>query len=240
MFIPWELTADGKPARLKDRRVSMSPHTRGIMLDKIADLALVSATFGGIPVSFEPYLRVLSSNGRQATGFTLLLREYPADVPSETTGPNVCVRFCRWEGALAIQEFQDATNKREYVFSSPSLACTIRFFRGLDEPINRLMRRTTDSLSKGVGCEPCDGGEGAPDELDFFFCDGFQTCQFSYSPKSHRSIRLEELCRLWNDYLRSLDGERGEIPDDRCVVDYRDSIWERIDSYDAGRTGEGA
>ncbi len=240
MFIPWEQTADGQPAQLQERRGSASPNARGIILRKITDLEIVSATFGGTLVTFEPYLRLLSSYGRQATGYTLLLREYPTDAPSETTGPNVCIRFCRWDGARAIQEFQDATDKREYVFSSPSLACTIRFFRGLDEPITRLMRQTTDSLSRGAGFEPCDRGEAEPEDLDFFFCDGFQTCQLSFSPRSHRSIRLEEVCRLWNDYLRTLDGQVGEVPDGTCVVNYRDSIWERIESYGAGRTvGDG-
>jgi hypothetical protein len=201
------------------------------MLAKMTDLDVVNATFAGETGIFEVYLRLLTSFARTATCYTLLLREYPTNMPSEVIGPNVCLRSCQWNGENAIQDFLDAANKREFVFSSPALTCTIRFFRSVDESIAHLMQQTTDILSEGAGFVPCERGKDEPEDLGFFFSNGLQTFKWSYWPRSHKNDRLEEVCRLWHDFFHTLDGQVGEVADDGCIVDYENSIWERLATY---------
>lgn len=231
MLSPWEHTVDGKQAQVGERRRALSPNMRGLILHKITDLEVVNASFSGEKVTFEPYVKLLLTNARQASGFTVLFESYPQQAIAVSRFPNACVRHCNWDGSGATQEAQNAIDKREHAYATPSLRCSMRFFSGSDNPLDDLMDRTTRVLSEGIAFESCSRGDSEPEEVDFWFCNGFQSFHFSYSPRLRQSSKLEEVCYLWREKLETLARDVGVMPDDQCSVGYAESIWERIGRY---------
>jgi hypothetical protein len=111
------------------------------------------------------------------------------------------------------------------------LNCVLRFFSYSESGIDPLMQQSAADLRAGVAFAPAGRGEPEPEELDFYFCDGLQKFQFSFSPRCDSSERLEKLCRLWEEHLSSLVEQPGRKPDDSCEIQYAESIWERIERY---------
>lgn len=231
MLSPWEYTEDGKQAQVGNQYRPVSPNVRGLILHKITDLEVVRATFSGQKVTFDPYVKLLLTNAKQASGFTVLFESFPQQDISVPSSPNACVRYCNWDGSGVKQGIPTAIDKREFVYATPSLRCSMRFFFAANTPLLELMDRTTKVLSEGIAFEPCSRGESEPEELDFWFCNGFQTFQFSFSPRLRQASRLEEVCCLWRKMLEPLARQIGVTPDDNCNVDYAESIWERIAKY---------
>jgi hypothetical protein len=232
MQLSWEKTSNGLSAFLRDRQPIRTPNPVGVAYMKAWEIDVVRAAFGGDWTAFEPYVRLWIKEGKEATGLTVLMRNYPRDTDTSTL-PDVCVRWAEWRGQRAIEGFVAADDKPRYVRDDLPVQCVLRFYRSTEIGIGQLMERTSKVLAGGVSFTKADRRDRR--EVVVEFCDGLLFYQFSLSPGRFSSVPLEGVVREWVEYARSLQGRHDYPPDEGFQVAYRESLWERIARYDEPR-----
>ncbi|MCZ2340496.1 MAG: hypothetical protein LC104_01710 [Bacteroidales bacterium] len=201
-----------------------------IAYSKVNDVAWVQAAFRGERVGFEPYVRLWIKEGKDATGLTVLMHNYPKDAEPSSL-PDACVRWSEWQEKPAVQGFVSADDKPRYVRDDMPVPCVLRFYRAEEIGIDRLMERTSALLAGGVAFAKMDRPELDRREVSFEFCDGALFYQFSFSPGSVSNGPLERLVQEWLDAARSLQSLPDHPPDDGFQIAYRESIWEQVARY---------
>src|SRR5579875_410283 len=111
MRLRWEKSANGLEANLYSRGRIQTPNPRGVALMKIQDVDWIRAVFGGDAIGFEPYVRLWIDGGKEGTGLTVFMHNYPIEKDTVPL-PDVCVRWAEWRGQRAIEEFVAVDDKR--------------------------------------------------------------------------------------------------------------------------------
>jgi hypothetical protein len=232
MQLKWETSSNGLNALHLERGRIHSPNPIGIAQQKVGDISRIRAAFGGEWTGFEPYVRLWIKGGKDATGLTVLMHNYPRNGDPNPL-PDVCVRWAEWHAQLALQGYATADDKQQYIRDDLPLRCVLRFYRSGEIGIDPLMERTSRLLAGGVSFAKVDRDEVDRREVTIEFCDGLLFYQFSFSPGSFSSVPLETVVQEWVDYARSLPSDCP--PDEDFQIAYRESLWERMARYDQPR-----
>jgi hypothetical protein len=229
--LSWEQSPTGLSAVLVTRSPIKGPVLGGVAYKKVNDVEWVRAAFRGEWTGFEPFVRLWIKEGKDATGLTVLMHNFPRDdTPSPL--PDVCVRWAEWHEQLAVQGFVAANDKRMYVQDELPIQCVLRFYRSTEIGIDRLMERTSRILSGGVSLIKTDRPALDRREVAVEFCDGMLFFRFVFSPGSFSGAPLEEAVQEWIDYARSLQTQCDYPPDEGFQIAYRESLWEQMARYE--------
>ncbi|MSR60710.1 MAG: hypothetical protein EXS05_24235 [Planctomycetaceae bacterium] len=230
MLVSWERTTGGEPAQRQEREAIAGPHVQRLAWQAITDVDRIRAAFTGNEIVFEPCLTILAKSHRTAIGWSLLVRDEPLSADDGEPGPDLCLRVCRFDNAKAIRDLQSESNRRERIAASLPLECEIRFFSSQVMPVSQLVEQTAAALSAGIGFESQErvdqGGE-----IEFRFRREMRNYAFAWFPAICVCPRLERLIARWREFFDGAGKVIDQAPDSRCTVEYRQSVWERLERY---------
>lgn len=231
--IPWELTADGKAARL----VRTRPSTRGsalalrlLAVEKMTAVSLVSAEFGGTPVVFEPVAEALVDSGARVDFMALYETALPGeDDPSNL--PAFCARRAVWVRDEDAGRLDAAASRKEYLVAGPQVASRLVFLtRDEAAALVRLYEEAGTLVARGVAIERARRESVRWHDLRFVFIHGGTRFELSYSPFVSKSAKLERWAREWEAEFARLDFDGGRVPDEGCRISYNGSLPELLAS----------
>jgi hypothetical protein len=227
--LQWEKSSTGQTGVLAKRSDITGPVLGGIAHSKANDVAWVRAAFAGEWTGFEPYVRIWVKEGKDATGLTVLMHNYPKDdEPSDL--PDVCIRWSEWREQAAVQGYSAAEDKQLYVKDALPLECSLRFFHSSEIAVDQLMELTSALLVGGAPFVKVRRPHLDHRDVTVELSDGFLFCRFSYFPGSFSSLPLEEAVQKWLEYAGSLR-LHADHPPENFQIAYRESIWEQIAKY---------
>jgi hypothetical protein len=218
----WEQTTGGGPVRFSGppqvRRMWLGGR-RAIGMVKLADVTVISAEFGGVPVVYEPWVTLLVNRPSSAEFCGAYQPAFPLDDTPEA--PSLCLRRARWcqgrrdeEGELLIEGDEGPIESR-IVFTPGAEATDVT---GLVEELVQLLddglrvRRTSrESDWEAVSCS---------------IADARAVATIAYSSLQTESPELEPWTERWSDAFSRL--EDGIAPDDGCRIGYRASVRELL------------
>jgi hypothetical protein len=217
---PWEHTAGGGPVRLSGppqvRRMWLGGR-RAIGLAKLADVTLISAEFGGVPVVFEPWVTLLVNRASSAEFFGAYQPAFPLDEGDEA--PSLCLRRSSWsqgardeDGDLLI-EGDEGPIESQIVFTS----------RTERVDVVRLVEELVRLLTDGIRVRRT-SREIEWEALSCSIADTRAVATIAYSSLQTESPELEPWAWRWSDAFSRLD--EGVAPDDGCRISYRASLRE--------------
>src|SRR6202035_2133359 len=119
--LPWETTTNGMKA---EEYVSSPKPIRNNLFRvkntaciKMTDIILLSATFAGHQVLFQPYISVLLDYGDTVEFYGLYEPDFKPDEENENEKhfPDWCVRHATWRKEIDFSQFQAASHKQQYI-----------------------------------------------------------------------------------------------------------------------------
>lgn len=232
MKLKWEKSSTGSNAVQVTRNPIQGYVLGGLAYKKANDIEWVRAAFRGEWTGFEPYVRLWIKEGKDATGLTILMHNYPKDNAPNPL-PDVCIRWAEWREQAAVQRFAQADDKCLYVRDSLPLECTLRFYRSVEIGIDKLMEQTSLLFAGGVSFSKAHRAELDRHQMTVEFSDGLLSYQFSFFPGSSSNVLLEEIVQRWVDFALSL--RQDYLPDEDFQIAYRESIWEQMARYEQSR-----
>jgi hypothetical protein len=231
--IPWELTADGKAARLVSARPSPRRGALALRLlavEKMTAVSLVSAEFGGLPVVFEPAAEALVDSGARVDFMAL----YETALPGEgdpANLPTFCARRSVWVRGEDAARLDAAASSREYLVAGPQVASRLVFLtRDEGAALVRLYEEAGALVARGVAFEHTRREDVGWHDLRFTLIHGGTRFELSYSPFASKSEALERWARGWEEEFARLDFGGGRVPDDGCRISYTGSLPELLAS----------
>jgi hypothetical protein len=221
--IPWELTADGKAARLVRARPSPRGSALALRLmavEKMTAVSLVSAEFGGWPVVFEPASEALVDSGARVDFMALYETALPGE--GDPAGlPAFCARRSVWVRDEDAGRLDAAASGNERPAAGSRIASRLVFLtRDEAAALVRLYEEAGSLVGRGVAVERARREDAVWHDLRFMFTLGGTRFELSYSPFASKSEALECWARAWEEAFARLDFGGGRVPDDGCRISY--------------------
>ncbi len=228
----WERTADGKPAQivqaLPPKRINRLI-LQAVAKARMTEITMISATFGGVPVLFEPWVEVLLMGRKTAEFVGVYLPAFPCGEQREAQ-PCVCLRKSLWNGDRDLRQYSLAENKKAYLENNGQVESRIVFPEiAHHSEIHRLVQEIQDIFRQGVNVETVNRSAVPWYEITCKVLDKTVLYSVSYTPFSSRCEGIEAWISKWHDYLDRISSEEGYLPDMECRVSYRLSLADRIE-----------
>ncbi len=239
--IPWERTADGMPAQMKEGegpRRAIFPVLSLLLAaeEKMSELVLITADFHGTTVIFERQLGIYLEKDAHAEylGIYQTDEEDETDVPEERARsiPTLCIRRARWDRKRDIQRFRQSQSKQAYVKRDGQIDATILFLTPEMYPeITSLPEEAIKIVRQGITLNEMVRTDPRWDTVLFQVTVGSIAFSLSYVPNREGNELLETWMEVCQQRFTKVDFSGGIMPDHGCRISYPYSLMERLETF---------
>lgn len=214
---------------MRPPRISSATATlKRVALAKLVDIRLMSATFGGETILFEPWLTLLVDYGRGAFLAGVYRTDSASDEDADRDGsgsPIWCLRKSEWDREEDLERSRDVLDLGEYLRSGPQVTSKLVFANRATHPeVDSMMHTALVTLRPGIRLTPVERRPSEWQFVDFDLADEGLTCRMEYSPLIARSETLESVLPSWLSKLDELICRGGFLPDGEVTVSIRRSV----------------
>lgn len=239
--IPWERTADGMSAEMKEGespRRAIFPVLSLLLAaeQKMRELVLIAADFHGVTVIFERQLGIYLEKDAHAEYLGIYQTDEgdDADVPEERARniPTLCIRRARWDRKRDIQRFRQSQSKQAYVKRDGQIDATILFLTPEMYPeITSLPEEAMKFVRQGISLNANERTDPRWDTVLFQVTVGSIAFSLSYSPNREENEVLETWMETCQQRFTKVDFSGGIISDHGCRISYPYSLMERLETF---------
>jgi hypothetical protein len=235
--IPWERTAEGASAHLRDNGTRVVLPVLSffkIMEAKLTSLHLISADFHDTTVVFERQVQVHLEAGEEALCLGLYAHDPEDELPEEVRDrvPTWCLRQARWERRRDVEQFRQTANMKAYV-QGPGLLDSRLVFTVPDvyPEINQLTEEARTLVRQGMALTAAPRAQVEWSLVSLDMKDGTLGLSLSYAPLREGNDELERWIRQWQKQFAAVDYAGGLLPDAGCSISYPFSLQEGLESF---------
>lgn len=233
--IPWEqVSIDGDIATLYEfkKRRHTTPGLKDLAVQKLTDVAAISAGFKGDRILYLPRFWILFDYDSTIEFYGAYLPDEPDDAI-----PNLCIRRGTWSRNKDKEQVIYNQDYDEYVLSAKNAFVSV-FFTNADwfPQIRKLIGEFAHHLTTRTRLELLPDLQ--PEETDCFYLqvklyDECLTWNVEYYPASYqRDELLETQTELWRKCCSEVSFETSITPDKgSCKLNYFPSVLERLATY---------
>jgi len=233
--IPWEqVSIDGDIVTLYEfkKRRHTAPGLRDLAVQKLTDVAAISAEFKGDRILYLPRFWVLFDYDSTIEFYGAYLPDEPDDAI-----PNLCIRRGTWSRSQDKEQVIHNRDYDEYVLSAKNAAVSVFFTNAAWFPqIRKLICEFAHDLTTRTHLELLPNLQ--PEEADCFYLqvklyDEYLVFHIEYYPASYRRDKsLEERIELGRKCCSEISFETSITPDKgSCKLNYFPSVLERLATY---------
>jgi len=238
--IPWEKTADGVHAHLKE---STGRFMIPVLLllntadRKMKEPELISADFQGEAVLFERRLGIFLRRGTATEYLGAYVPDEREDEDSTHQGrsiplPALCIRHAYWESTRDSQHFREAASMRQYVLGNAQIDSHILFLStAMAQKIVLLLEEAEHMVQQGIGLRPASRDKPLWDSLEFELLNGGLHASLFYGLGTSENSVLEAWVTQWQQSFSMIDTASSVIPDHGCFLSYPGSLMEILEKF---------
>ncbi len=232
--IPWERTADGARAQLKDGSHKAIIPVLSLLhaaTGKMTQLVLISADFNGTTAVFQRQIGIYLEQGARAEFMGVYRTDEDAE-EGEHKQPVLCIRRSLWDRDQDIRRFREAQSKRAYVEGDGQIHSSILFISPEMYPeIVHLTEEAERIVRQGIAIDVVARPNHGWDSLLFQFDGGSLVFSLSYAPRIEGNNVFETWLEQWQRSFAEVDFSGGIIPDNGCFISYGRSLVELLKTF---------
>lgn len=238
-IVSWENPEHCGPVRLcpSDVIVRASLRVKAVALAKLFDVELISASFNGQSLVFQPSVLTLIDHGARATFIGAYSAAYPSGDFVGGMPPTLCIRTAEYDRQSDYAQFERALNKREYLLSGQVIGSRLLFSRHSDcEDAVRLMTNAGDIVRSGVSLTGKANAQEAPRLIRVsVLVDGIEF-NSSFLSGAIGGTQLDAWLVMWQTSLVDLGMYRPQCEFDVSDItfSYRQSLFDRFIDFPDG------
>ena len=218
--IPWERTADGRSANIKeDFPQYIIPVLSFLRLseEKMTGVGLISGHFHNIPVSFLLRIGVFLESHTYDEFLGLYL---PDEEDVVENVPTLCLRRASWQRKNDNTRFIQAASMKAYVMNEQQLDSHIVFLRSEQaQGIVRLAEEARTLVQQGLPMQRTTRTKYTWDQIYFQYRNIIHM-SLSYVTQSEKNEALESWIAQWQEQFAEVDMTSGHLPDQGCFIGY--------------------
>jgi hypothetical protein len=214
---------------MRPPRISLTSATlKRVALAKLSDITLMSASFAGGDILFQPWLTLLVDYGRGAFLTGVYRTDSSSGDDEESNGlalPIWCLRRSDWFREADLEQIRGAADLSEYLTSGPQLTHRFVFANRITHPeIDGVMNGVLAVLGSGITVSPAGLRTAEWQLVDLDIADDQLICRIEYSPLIAQSESLEATLPSWLNKIDKLLERDGLSPDGEITISIRRSV----------------
>ena len=230
-ILEWERPPGGTKAVLHDHAVKIrhpGSALKNLAAAKMTGVSVISAHFGEEHLVYDPWVSVLLDSGNGlifhgAYGLSFPLEEHQNGLP------HVCLRTCSWDRELDFSQFDQASNKRDYLLGDKQLRSDIMFGSGSRYlSFKTLVSRLCAAIGQGLKGQETERPDAVLCGIAVESATDYFSWKFSYSPHSFVAEKLEEWIEAWREAFKHSTSDF--VPTGDTEISYQPSVMERLEN----------